>query len=65
MTSDKKPWLAVVVGAGLVLNGCAGMSKKMKLQSSVLWAVEYRRLSLVAWYQTIIIRMCTCLWAPA
>jgi outer membrane protein OmpA-like peptidoglycan-associated protein len=28
MMSDKKPWLAVVVGVGLVLNGCAGMSKK-------------------------------------
>jgi len=25
--SDIKSWLAVVVGAGLVLNGCAGMSK--------------------------------------
>ena len=25
--SGKKPWLGIVVGAGLVLNGCAGMSK--------------------------------------
>jgi hypothetical protein len=25
--SGKKPWLGVVVGAGLVLNGCAGMTK--------------------------------------
>ena len=23
----KKPWLGVVVSAGLILNGCAGMSK--------------------------------------
>ena len=26
--SGKKSWLGVVVGAGLVLNGCAGMSKR-------------------------------------
>ena len=25
--TDKKSWLAVVVGAGLVLSGCAGMSR--------------------------------------
>jgi hypothetical protein len=23
----KKPWLGVVLGTGLVLNGCAGMTK--------------------------------------
>src|SRR4029434_1545900 len=28
--SNKKPWLTIVVGAGLVLNGCAGMSKKQE-----------------------------------
>jgi hypothetical protein len=25
--SGKKPWLGIAVGAGLVLNGCAGMTK--------------------------------------
>ena len=26
--SSRKSWLPIVVGAGLVLNGCAGMSRK-------------------------------------
>src|SRR6516165_4282509 len=34
--TDKKSWLAVAVGAGLILNGCAGMSKN---QAALIGAV--------------------------
>src|SRR6516165_10480404 len=34
--TDKKSWLAVAVGAGLILNGCSGMSKN---QAALIGAV--------------------------
>ena len=36
--SDRKSWLAMVVGVGLVLNGCAGMSGMSKRTETALIA---------------------------
>src|SRR4029434_4819967 len=36
--SDRKSWLAVVVGVGLVLNGCAWMSNRTRTENALIAA---------------------------
>jgi outer membrane protein OmpA-like peptidoglycan-associated protein len=36
--SDRKSWLAVVVGVGLVLHGCAGMSNRTRTETALIAA---------------------------